>query len=304
MDNDITIDEAINAIQEIAEMFKQTDSIISSYFLKCLEKDKPDFIEGNLISFYLRENPTKEIFYFEVYRMIASVNFFDLHYLYDFDFYFEGNNIHIPINERTHIYKPLMEYFEKNWLNSIFGDGQLDLNNEIKSDVKRALNLLRKEPRYNDLGFFRQSNLYEFERKNLIIYSLYAYALAIENYKSKSFYINKQIITFDLKSLYHIYLFHFAPDVNGISNKTYHNPEIDFEKIEDTIQDIFDEITNSGKLTQKKLKKLIFRYKSTIYELRTRDNVVNTFFPRSADPKDEGYVEVEVTSEISVFKKA
>lgn len=301
MDNDITTDEAINAIQKIAEMFRHSDPIISSYFLNCLKKEKIDFIEGNLISFFLHENPTKDIFYYEIYRMIASVCFNDLHYLNDFDLNFEGNCIHIPNRMIVYTYKPLMEYFEQKWLISIYEESQLD--NAIKSDVKRALYLLKKEPRFNDLGFFRQSKMYEFERKKLLLYSIYAYALSIENYQDISFKIKNQKINFDLKSLYHIYLFHFAPDVNGISDKTYHNPEIDFEKIGQTIQNIFDEISSSGKLTQRKTKKVIFRYKSTIYELKTYNNNFNSFYPKETDPIDEGYIEVEVTSEISVFNK-
>jgi len=297
---DIAYQDALEASEKLVELFRYDKGYLSDYFKSIVNEHRDRHTEVDLVSFYLSEKPSKSEFVDEIFQKLYFENIFDLHAIKDYEFTLGTQQIFVSKQDRKNIYIPLLEAIHKDWVKDI----SERIEKEVIGDVNRAIELLKKEPIFNMNGFFISNRHYKHEEKKILLYSQYAYIEAENNYNSVSFHINKQKIKFELKALFHIYLLHFGPDTNAISCKTYHNPKIDFRKITETIQEIFGEISNTK--IKVNIKRFVFDYKNTIYELRTSDNKVNSFYPltqKRVNELIENHSKEKISDTVSVFVK-
>ena len=196
------------------------------------------------------------------------------------------------------------------------------LAKETRSDIKD----LEKQPEFNNYGFLRRCNHFDFRKKGIVLHSKFIYCKYQEVLSELSdadriFILNGTEIEFNEYSYIHILSRHYAEIIKQTpNNKTYHIPDFSPDEIVPQLNEIFKEIESSGKFQRQSIHEVNFRFKGNLYRIwineriksvkgkgNVKYNRLETFFPLAdremLEDINTNFVEEKITEEISVFIK-
>jgi len=196
------------------------------------------------------------------------------------------------------------------------------LAKETRSDIKD----LEKQPEFNNYGFLRRCNHFDFRKKRIVLHSKFIYCKYQEvmseiSDADRTFTLNGSEIEFNEYSYIHILSRHYAEIIKQTpNNKTYHVPDFSPDEIVFQLKGIFGAIESSGRFNGQSIHEVNFRFKGNIYRIwineriksikgkgNVKYNRLETFFPVGdpgmLDDLRDNFNEEELTEEISVFIK-
>jgi hypothetical protein len=194
------------------------------------------------------------------------------------------------------------------------------LAKETRSEIKE----LEKQPEFNDMGFLRRCNHFDFRKKRIVLHSKFIYSKYQEimseiEETDRTFTIGGLEIEFNEYSFIHILFRHYAEIVKQTPNtKTYHIPDFSPDEIVHQLKQLFFAIESSGKFKGQSIHEIDFKFKGKLYRVWVNERIksikgkgnlkynrLETFFPLAdaAMLKDlhTNFVEEIVSNEISIF---
>jgi len=122
----------------------------------------------------------------------------------------------------------------------------------INQEINEHLKVLKGQPDYNEMGFFRKSNKYLFAEKEIYLRAKWLKLSADEFFfysdpEKLSIEVNGRRIKFDERSYVHITYRHYAVNNQGVDRgKTYHSIEINHYQIHQHVLKILKRIFSNG----------------------------------------------------------
>jgi len=194
------------------------------------------------------------------------------------------------------------------------------LAKETRSDIKD----LESQPEFNDYGFLRRCNHFDFRKKRIVLHSRFIYCKYQEimselDESDKCFVLNGSEIEFNEYSFIHILSRHYAEIIKQTpNNKTYHIPDFSPDEIVLQLKGIFGEIEASGRFKGQSIHEVNFRFKGNLYRIwineriksikgkgNVKFNRLETFFP-VGDPEmlqdlADNFIEERLTNDLNIF---
>jgi len=194
------------------------------------------------------------------------------------------------------------------------------LTKETRSDIKD----LEKHPEFNNYGFLRKCNHFDFRKKRIVLHSKFIYSKYQEvmselSDADRTFVLNGAEIEFNEYSYIHILSRHYAEIIKQTpNNKTYHIPDFSPDEIVSQLDEIFKKIESSSKFKGQSIHEVNFRFKGNLYRIwineriksvkgkgNVKYNRLETFFPledrEMLEDLRANFNEEKITDEISVF---
>lgn len=141
-----------------------------------------------------------------------------------------------------------------------------DISKETRIELKNH----KKKPIFNDMGFFRRCNKYNFEKLIILLRSKYIYLLVqeffhIRNTDSLHLKLGKRNIEFTPYSLIHVLSRHYEMSMKQVDrDKSFHFELIEPRKIFDILKSVFNHFDDQ-KLSCMRDDKIYFQYEKFIF---------------------------------------
>ncbi|HMV89119.1 MAG TPA: hypothetical protein PK325_04570 [Cyclobacteriaceae bacterium] len=194
------------------------------------------------------------------------------------------------------------------------------LSKETRSEIKE----LEKLPEFNQYGFLRRCNHFDYRKKKIVLHSKFIYIKYQEvmselSEADQTYELNGEQIEFTEYSFIHILFRHYAEIVKQTpNNKSYHIPDFSPDEIVGRLKEIFKRIDESTKFVGQPIHEVNFRFKGVIYRIWINDRIksvkgkgnvvfnrLETFFPLAEKTELEdlknNFIELEIDPELSVF---
>lgn len=196
------------------------------------------------------------------------------------------------------------------------------LAKETRADIKE----LEKQPEFNEYGFLRRCNHFDFRKKRILLHSKFIYTKNLQimselTEEEPIYELNGELIEFTEYSYIHILSRHYAEIIKQTpNNKSYHIENFHPDEIVLRLKHIFKEIDDSGKYVDDEIHEVNFRFKGDLYRIWVNERIksikghgnvkyyrLETFFPLKEKGMlgdlAETFEEKKLSEELSVFVK-